>query len=166
MMNSPQEVYSVLYDIAAENMAKNNMEFEYSKEAFLFATECKPGEADILQMSNLDNMSFIQALYIALFFRTCDTGALAIWQKNRMLTQNEFRKKAVNSLMRSQEFFDKGAVVINNLYSSGAEANREVVVVGTAGVTSANKALNKLYRFYKGLPTPIRNLIRKILGIK
>lgn len=165
-MSSPQEVYSALYDIASANMAEKDMEFEYSKESFLFAIECKPGEADILQMTNLDNMSFIQALYIALFFRTCDAGALAIWQKSRMLSQNEFRTKAINSLMRSQEFCDKGAVVINNVYSSGLEANREIAAVGASGVTSANKALNKLYRFYKVLPTPLRNLIRKILGVK
>jgi len=166
-MDSPKEIYARLYDIAASNLAEKDMEFEYSREVFLFATECKPGEADILKMNNLDNMSFIQALYVALFFRTCDSEALIQWQKRRILPQNEFRVKAVNSLIKSQEFLDKGTVIINNLYSYGAEANRELIdVTGIGTVTSANKALNKLYHFYKGLPAPLRNLIRKILGVK
>lgn len=170
-MDTIQNVYGKLYDVANENLKNAGGEFEYSREAFIFSTQCIPGKADLLQMNDMDNMSFVQSLYLAFFFRTCDTGAYARWNGEKNIPKEEFRKKTVSGLSRSGEFFDKKVRLINNIYSGTAEANRAVTVSSVPAQPSgaespAEKAINKLYRFYKKFPKPIRGLIRKILGVK
>ena len=170
-MDKVREVYEKLYDIASYNLYESEgVAFEYSREAFLASTCFKPGEADLLLLNDLDNMSYIQGLYVFLLYRPCDIGALRAWTKNADMPQEEFRKKAVNTLSSSQEFYDKGVALVNNQYSSRSEANREIAVYGGGPPIGsghpAEAGINKLYRFYKKLPKPIRDLIRKIIGIK
>ena len=121
-------------------------------------------------MKDMDNMSFIQLVYIAFFFRTCDPGAYKMWKGEEGTTEMEFRKKSITSLSRSGEFIEKGATLKNNIYSDAVEANRVVSIINASvqgGTESpANKAVNKLYRVYKKFPKPIKSVIRKILGVK
>lgn len=160
-----REIYGRIYDITSRNMIENDMELEYSKEAFLFATECPVGECDVLSMCELDNMSFLEAAYVALFFRTADPGAYINWNKFENMYTSDFRRKLLNHLAGSREFSEKGVALKNNIYSSKAELNR-VYAEESAGFASANKAVNKLYRIYKKFPSPIKKLIRKILGVR
>lgn len=169
-MDDTQKVYGSLYDIASENMKNSGGDFEFSRDAFIFATQCVPGQAELLQMNDMDNMSFIQSAYVSFFYRTCDAEAYKRWNGEKGLPEAEFRKKCITSLSRSGEFIDKGVTLKNNMYSSTAEANRSVSVINAPAQAGADspveKAVNKLYRFYKKFPKPIKNLIRKILGVK
>ena len=159
-----REIYSRIYDITSQNMLENDMELEYSRDVFLFATECPVGECDVLDMCDLDNMSFLEAAYVALFFRTADPSAYVSWKKHEDMYASDFRRKLLNSLAVSREFMDKSAILKNNIYSNKAELNR-AYVQGSAGFSSANKAVNKLYRIYKKFPNPIKKFIKKILGV-
>ena len=170
-MDKVRDAYEKLYDIASYNLFESGGgTFEYSREVFLASTCCKPGEADLLLLNDLDNMSYIQGLYVFLFYRSCDIGSLRAWTKDADMPQEEFRQKAVKSLSSSQEFYDKGVALVNNQYSSHNKANREIVVYGGGLPVGtghpAEVGVNKLYRFYKKLPKSIRDLIRKIIGIK
>ncbi len=159
-----REIYGKIYDITNNNMLENDMELEYSKDVFLFATECPVGECDVLDMCDLDNMSFLEAAYVALFFRTADPSAYVNWKKCEDMYASDFRRKLLSSLAGSREFLEKGAVLKNNVYSNKAESNR-ACVEGSTGFSSANRAVNKLYRIYKKFPNPIKKLIKKILGV-
>lgn len=168
-MEISKEIYSRLYDIASKNLSESGGTFDYSCDVFLISTDCRPGEADILALKDLDNINYLQALYILFFYRTSDAEALKLWKEKANMSVDEFRRRAVQSLSKSQEFFDKRTELINNLYSSGEAKQAVPVYSGNTLVGSGQPAeicVNKLYRFYKKLPTPIRNLIRKIVGIK
>ena len=159
-----REIYGKIFDITNNNMLENDMELEYSKEAFLFSTECPVGKCDVLDMIDLDNMSFMEATYAALFFRTADPGAYANWSKRKDMYTLDFRKRLINSIGGSQEYLEKGAVLKNNIYSNRAEANRPVSIGKTSDFSAANKAVNKLYRIYKNLPSPQKKLAKKHIG--
>ena len=159
-----REIYGKIFDITNNNMLENDMELEYSKEAFLFSTECPVGKCDVLDMIDLDNMSFMEATYAALFFRTADPGAYANWSKRKDMYTLDFRKRLINSIGGSQEYLEKGAVLKNNIYSNRAEANRPVSIGKTSDFSAANKAVNKLYRIYEKLPSPLKKLAKKLIG--
>ena len=159
-----REIYGKIFDITNNNMLENDMELEYSKEAFLFSTECPVGKCDVLDMIDLDNMSFMEATYAALFFRTADPGAYANWSKRKDMYTLDFIKSLINSIGCSQEYLEKGAVLKNNIYSNRAEANRPVSIGKTSDFSAANKAVNKLYRIYKKLPSPLKKLAKKLIG--
>ncbi len=82
-----REIYGKIFDITNNNMLENDMELEYSKEAFLFSTECPVGKCDVLDMIELDNMSFMEATYAALFFRTADLGRMLIGASEKICTR-------------------------------------------------------------------------------
>ena len=170
MNNAKVEIYSKIFDIVETNMINScGKGFEYTKDAFIATVTSDVGEADIFRLSKLDNISFIQASYASFLFRTADEGALKKWRTRAEQEPNNIKEALVKSVLRSEEFAMKGALVKNNIYSS-ADFLSPKISIPTAKSSELNgntdKAINKLYRIYKKLPRPIRNIIRKFAGLQ
>lgn len=162
--------YQTLYRIAEENMKRSGKSMDFTENAFLQGVRNKRGEADLLELVNLDNPSFIQSCYVSFFYRIPDEGAAKRWEREYGLSNQEFQKKVVKSLTNSQEFLDKKVVLKNNIYSDNHTVNYivncNITVQDNTNMLETNQAMNRLYGYYKKLPKFLKTIIRRIAGLK
>lgn len=95
----------VLYQKIADNLHKSGEELPCTPEAFhLYATE---GRADIdyLKLINLDNRSFLEAVYILSYNTLPPRDYLQLWQRWILtLPKEEFQRRFINSFVNSSDF--------------------------------------------------------------
>lgn len=156
-------VYSKLYDIVAENMEQDQIEMEFTKEAYLFQALNVGNKVDLLKMIDMDNESFFETAYLCLLGRFPDEKAVESWRgKIKGLGKEEFQRILINTIMNSLEFKIKNVEVHNCIY--GAEkfnysATNEHVVTKVKG-----KFYLFAYKVYKRFPLGLRLVIRKMAG--
>lgn len=161
-MNTSYEVYSSIYDITKKNLEASGNEMAFTKDTFLYSTRRDLKNIDAFDMTQYDNESLLQVLYVALFFRTPEENARINWGKLKEMPRNEFQKKCFQTLTSSQEYLNNGTILYNNIYSV---PSLKVNTIATQS-TASSPYLEKLYRYYRNLPTPVKNMIKHLLGGK
>ncbi len=157
-MSSDLNVYSKLYDIVETNMRENGLDMSFGKNAYLKTIELKPKDVDILNFIELCNEEFIQAAYIGLLRRIPDKKAVEQWRmRSNELSERDFQKAVINSLMKSEEFLFKGVIVHNNIYSENV-IQQQIVVDETDEMP--NLYVIKLTKLYHKMPRFIKDFAR------
>jgi hypothetical protein len=149
------EIYKKLFYIVRDNLIDSGDDLEYSKDVFLSSISVDPFSVNISDILKLDNISFIQTLYIHLFNRICDEGALKTWKRNADMNEKNFQEKAVKTLLHSQEFRDKNAKIYNNIYSNKSTTEQYVTVIN-------NFYNGRFYKIYNKMPKSIKEIIKKL----
>ena len=149
------KVYSQLYDIAEANLQKAGKEMQFTKKSLLHSVTRELKYIDAFEFVDDDRDTFLQSLYIALLFRTPEKAARDRWREVKGLTERQVQSKIFTSLISSQEFLEKGAVVCNNFYSDSA-AKVQIVM-------QSNRYMDKLYGYYRKMPGFIKKIVKKIL---
>lgn len=162
MTSHSLQAYSKIYDIASENIAKAGKKMVFTKETFLYSTKQELKYIDLFDMTRYDNESFLQILYLALFFRTPEENARNNWGKLFHLPQKDFQEKCFSSLSSSEEYFRNGTIFFNNIYSTPI-ININTTVIQTS---ESNPYIDKLYGFYYRLPAGVKTMIKRLLQRK
>jgi len=153
-----KEIYSDIFDIVTEKIP----DFRFSKESYLYLTECSPDEVNVLSLLECsDNRTFLETAYIAFLQRPVDEKAFENWKNSFNLPEDEFRDSVILTLSASQEFANTMISVKNNIYDHGNGVNNENPVAG-----SAVRWPEKLLRLYRKQPEFIKKAIRKSMGMK
>lgn len=153
-----KEIYSEIFDIVTEKIP----DFRFSKESYLYLTECSPDEVNVLSLlSCSSNKIFLETAYIAFLQRPVDEKAFENWKNSFNLPEDEFRNSVILTLASSQEFANTMISVENNIYDHGNPVNGENPVAG-----SAVRWPEKLLRLYRRQPEFIKKAIRKSMGMK
>ena len=110
------EISREIYQIAKRNLAQNahGQEMPVSEEMFLTMTEyTNPREVDLAPVMDLPQMSYINMLYFLFQNRVADNPE--DWSKAaRALDEDEFRKRALNMFLNSEDVAKYNIRVINN----------------------------------------------------
>lgn len=153
-----KEIYSDIFDIVTEKIP----DFRFSRESYLYLTECSPDEVNVLSLLECgDNRTFLETAYIAFLQRPVDEKAFENWKNSFNLPEDEFRDSVILTLSASQEFANTMISVKNNIYDHGSGVNNENPVAG-----SAVRWPEKLLRLYRKQPEFIKKAIRKSMGMK
>ena len=153
-----KEIYSDIFDIVTEKIP----DFRFSRESYLYLTECSPDEVNVLSLLECsDNRTFLETAYIAFLHRHVDEKAFENWKNSFNLPEDEFRDSVILTLSASQEFANTMISVKNNIYDHGSGVNNENPVAG-----SAVRWPEKLLRLYRKQPEFIKKAIRKSMGMK
>lgn len=94
-----------IYQHIADKLREAGGEVPCTPEAFhLFATEGR-AELDYLKLMNLDNLSFLQAIYSISFNTFPPEEYISVWQKSiDTLPEEEFQRKFINAFVRAKLF--------------------------------------------------------------
>ena len=155
-------IYEKLYDITYKNLEDAGEDPVFSKDAFLYASKRDLKYVNVFDMTNFDNESLLQVLYIAFFYRTPEESARINWGKLFNLPESDFQRRAFKALSSSQEYLNNGTIIYNNFYSNPTAKNH----VGTLPESQGNPYIEKLYCLYRKMPLCIKRTIKMILGGK
>lgn len=92
-------------------------ELHFNPELAAYMLEGNPFELDLLELLPLDNMDFIEALYLTLFNRTLDENARYSWEQRADWPKEQFQATALQALLSSDEYRHSGVTVRNNIYA-------------------------------------------------
>lgn len=155
-------MYSKIYEIVTGELEKNNKEFMFSEQSYLYMSECSPdiiNVPDIIKYSS--NKEFLEIAYIAFLQRPIDEKAYQNWSQRFSLPSEQFRRDVIMTLVTSREFENTGVSVTNNIIYNIKETTDHTVPAG-----SAVKWPEKLLRFYRRQPEFIKKAVRKSMGMK
>ncbi len=156
-------IYSKLFDIVENNMEKNNMEMEFTKEAFLFQAEKTGNKVDMAKMLHFNNKAFFEASYLGLLDRFPDEQAVKNWNDRvNNLPKEEFQRILTTSIINSLEFRLKNIEVYNCIY--GMKKYETGVSKQHVSSNVKMKFYDIGYKYYKRLPIKIKMVIRKLAG--
>lgn len=159
-MQGEKTIYEKIFDITNENLKLSGNEMPFTKEAFLYSTESQLGYVNIFDLLLYNKRTFLQCLYIALFYRTPEKMARENWGKLDHLNDFEFQQKAIQSLMASEEYIRNGVIIYNNPYTEPK------IQIGRESIEAVqmNPYIKKLYNYYKKMPILIKKVIRRVVG--
>lgn len=154
LSNHDLEIFSKLYQETVTGSTR------ISKEAFLTCIGKEPGQTDLSGLYPMDNKDFLYALYENLFYRMPDRAAEKKWETEAgRLGKEEFRRKLVYQILKSEEYGMKNSGCSHNIY--------------VQFITGA-KAVGKMYRreeikvklkaVAKKLPFHIYGKLKKLAG--
>ncbi len=159
-MDSGLRVYDEIYDIVKGNLESAGEEEPFTKDAFMYSVTQELNKIDLFDLISYDDDTFLQCLYIGLFYRTAEESARRLWAERCDKSDTEFQKQALESLTNSVEFSTKNDTVLyDNIYA-------DIIQNPSFKITesSDNPYIGKLYRIYSKLPLFIRNMIKAVLG--
>jgi hypothetical protein len=157
-----------IYSIVEENMESAYREIDFSREAYRIACASRDRKAfDTRRARDAECWHFTESLYLQALQRPMDAA------KKKILTENGYivgeadnvKRDQLRAVQNSQEFGSRTTRVRNNIYSAHNVIGLTQVTINNTIVPDALiNVYIKIKPFYKKLPTPIRKLIRKILG--
>lgn len=152
-----QEIYEKMYDVLKENMQENELTIGYSKEAFLYGAQKKPGCFNVPDIiGEEDKEKFLELAYLGCFDRLPEASAKENWKVRGGEKQTEaYQRDVLNHLIGSRELRIKRTRVLNNMYKK--DKSKKLSKKEAAQV--AKESL--LIRIYRKLPEPIKNVYRR-----
>lgn len=153
------DIYDKLYEETQHNLTAAGKEMEFTKDAFLKSTTIKSGMVNLLKLRSLDNQSFYQAAYVALFYRIPDASATSKWKNECHLDNEEFQKKLVHSLLNSEEYLSKKVKVYNNIYSPCHIQQKNY---NYTKPKKLNYFIEHIYPIYVRMPNTFKKMMKKI----
>lgn len=163
-------IYEALYNIVAQRLQEEEMTMPCSRQAFLFATGMKPGVCDGIQMQDMDNSVFLEAVFVGFLNRLPDEETKKYWMGRVRESSDIFRQSLLDAIIFSQEAVVKGASFQNNrMLPPKQRENAALVRILSGGQEDGASAsdqpglIDHLYKVYMHVPAPIRNKVRKLL---
>ncbi len=155
LSNRDREVFSKLYEETVIDSTR------ISKEAFLSCVGKEPGQNDLSGLYPMEDKDFLYALYENLFYRMPDTAEEKRWAAEAgRLEKEEFRKKLVYQMLKSEEYRMKNEGCSHNIYvpfRTGARA---------AGNLYRKEEIKvKLKAIARKLPFGLYGKLKNLLGI-
>ncbi len=119
LSNCDLKVFTKLYEETVIDSTR------ISKDAFLSCIGKEPGQTDLSGLYPMENKEFLYALYENLFYRMPDPTSEKRWETEaEKLEKEEFRRKLVSQLLKSDEYRMKNFRCSHNIYApffTGAE---------------------------------------------
>lgn len=159
-----KNIYSDIFDIVNENMEKSGNKFPLSKECCICNSEADPVGVDILKLSmEKDNRIFLENAYNMLLKRHVDSKAIKNWEGRYGLPSEDFQQLVIKSIIKSEEFSLANVKIKNNIYSENNSFGGDFSAVKRS---SSVTVPDKLMSVYRRMPEPLKNMARKVMGIK
>lgn len=152
-------IYETLCRLGSEKAALN---FD-PKLSAAYTLERDPFELDLLTLLPLDNMEFIETLYLTLFNRTLEEKARKAWEQKKDWPKERFQSTAVNALLASAEYRRIGVRVKNNIYLKSVQLAAPMLSDQRNGAWQRVKDIMKKTLQCVGLLEPARR-IKKLLS--
>ena len=106
-----------LYLILEERLKENGEELNYSQAALNAYASSPRADIDCLKLINLDNRSFLEAVYMIAFNFTPPLEYINEWdEKIKTLTQEEFQREFISSFVTCPAFGKEHVRLRNCLY--------------------------------------------------
>lgn len=157
-MGADRAVYKQIYDIVAENMSAAGLDFEYGSSTFLCDVESHPQDICIPQYLGLQNLEFMEAVYVAAFKRLPDERTRHFWEERASLPKEEFQRQVLKSIAGSSVVAINHICLKDNPYFVQKRTLRTQCLGLLYGLTDKSS----LRKFGKSLPMPIQKIIRKV----
>lgn len=158
-----QELYAALYDMVESKMQSAGKTLGIEKSLCVDLALCTPGHADVLALSaESDGVTFLKKAYLTMLQRPIDDGALESISKQADQPVQDYQSGIISGLMGSEEFVLSRTVLENNIYTSHAPYS-EIPVTGRF---SSVPLPERLLRFYRKMPEPMKKAAKKILGAR
>lgn len=139
-----KDIYMTLWRMGGE---KAQLNFE-PKLASAYTLDRNPFELDLLLLLPLENMEFIETLYMVLFNRTIEEKARNAWEQKQNWPKEKFQAAAVNTLLSSAEYRRHNVYVRNNIYAKSMQHAAIVLPIET-GPTLRQRAWKWIKPFVK-----------------
>ena len=157
------ELYAALYDIVESRMQSEGRSLGIEKALCVDLAVCPPGHADVLALSyEPDGILFLKKAYQTMLQRPIDDGALETISKQANEPVQDFQSGVVCGLKGSDEFVMSRTILEHNLYTDNAPYAEAPVT----GRFSSVPLPERLLRFYRKMPEPMKKAAKKILGAK
>ena len=156
-----KELYAALYDLVETRMQADGKTLGIDRACCIDLAECPPGRADALALSyETDNIVFLKKAYLALLRRPIDDGALESISKQADAPAHDFQSGVLSGLKGSEEFLMSRCVLEHDLYAD----NTPYTEAPVSGRFSSVSLPERLLRFYRKMPAPMKKAAKKILG--
>lgn len=157
-MGADGVVYKQIYDIVAENMDAAGLNFEYGSSTFLCDAESHPQDIHIPKYLELQNLEFMEAIYVAAFKRLPDERTRHFWEERELLPKEKFQHQVLKRIAGSSVVAINHICLKDNPYFVQKRTLRTRCLGLLYGLTDKSS----LRQFGKSLPMPIQRIIRKV----
>ena len=130
-----RDIYKTLCRIGSE---RADLAFD-PKLSAAYTLERDPFDLDLLPLLSLENMEFIETLYMALLNRTIEEKARNAWEQKQNWPKEKFQAAAINTLLSSAEYRRHNVHVRNNIYAKSMQHAAIVLPIET-GLTLRQRA--------------------------
>lgn len=161
-MNVLAQNFERAYTLVQKNMeaSGDNRRLPGQRAAFFMNTHT-PGILDVGDLAEADRMEFLQMAHYGLLGVLPEQAVLERWQSKNELSDWEYRKAVLDSLMQNPEVAARGRVIRNNIYAD-ADTGHE-----GAGRSMKQRFLSAGYQVSRRLPlsikVPLKRLVMKLL---
>lgn len=132
-----------------------------SRRVMWYMNTCTPGVLDIKDTLDAEPLEFLQMAYYSLIGTLPDSSILERWREKQGLSDREFRREVLETLMQMPEVAAKGRKIYNNIYVR-RDAGR-----GKPHQSLKQRILFGGYQIGRKLPlsikTPLKKLAMKLL---
>lgn len=126
-----------------------------------YINTCTPGILDVQDLMETDRKEFLQMAYYSLLGTLPEETVLQRWQSKEGMSDWEYRKAVLDSLLQNPEMAAKGRVIRNNIYADMDVGQAQV------GRNLKQRLLAMGYRVSRRLPlgikVPLKKLVLKLL---
>lgn len=157
-MGADRAVYEQIYDAVAENMGAAGLNFEYGSSTFLCDVGSHPQDIYIPKYLGLQNLEFMEAVYVAALKRLPDEKTRRFWEERALLPKEEFQRQVLKCIAGSSVVAINHSCLKDNPYFVQKETLRTRCLGLLYGLTDKSS----LRIFGKSLPMPIQKVIRKV----
>jgi hypothetical protein len=155
------ELYAALYDKVEGTMQSEGRSLGIEKALCVDLAVCPPGHADVLALSHeTDSILFLKKAYLTMLQRPIDDGALASISKQADQPVQDYQSGIISGLKGSAEFVQSQTILEHNIYADNAPYAEAPVT----GRFSSVPLPERLLRFYRKMPEPMKKAAKKILG--
>ena len=152
------EIYGILYDRVAANMAAAGENFGYRRPSMTCNAGMHPRIVDVSRYENLDNADYFQAAFVGVFKRLPEEAEETPWREHYGEERSAFRTRVWKVLTGSTVYAIRHMELSENPYYMPKMGLRYHLLGKVHGLT----ARADFRTFGKKLPAPIQKLIRKV----
>lgn len=155
-----KDIYEKLFDTMNANLVQSGEASLNSKaRIFHYYAENDPGQINILDLSKIEasNDEFVQIAFLAVLNRPIDDTTYQKWQADLDLPQEAFREKVLRRITLSDECANTSKKLYDNIFS---DTNQIANIIKQPSLL-----MRTAVKAYRGMPEPIKNVVRKIRGI-
>ena len=150
-------IYENIYNELANYMNQQNQKIKVGKDTFLNSIGHKANSVDMGLWNNLDDYDFVETAYLELLRRFPFDGDIEYW-----VNEPDFRKKLIQTIIKSTEFISLRTEVYNNPYPINQKKEKLRRVLYKTSYERLNNTW--YYKLYMKLPVKIRKILKSTLN--
>ena len=156
-MTALTQSFDRAYALVRQNIESSGSDAQLpGRRVVLYMNTCIPGVLDVQELMDADRIEFLQMAYYSLLETLPDQTVLQRWQAKTELSEWEYRKAVLDSLMQNPEVTAKGRVIRGNIYGDGDMDG------GKARRSLKQRLLSLGYRISRKLPLSIKIPLKKL----